>query len=134
MSPSLKTRFAKRALPVLLAALLTPSIASAFTPFTVRDIQVNGIQRVDAGTIFSYLPVKVGEQFTEEQAAEAIQRLYATGFFSDVSIDTTNNVLVVNVQERPTIASVSFNGMREFDDKGILKSLAQVGFGPGRVF
>lgn len=134
MSSSRKPPFSKRAMSVLLAALLAPSIASAFTPFTVRDIQVNGIQRVDVGTIFSYLPVKVGEQFTEEQAAEAIQRLYATGFFSDVSIDTTNNVLVVNVQERPTIASVSFNGMREFDDKAILKSLAQVGFGPGRVF
>lgn len=134
MSFSRKFHFAKRAMPVLLAALLAPSIASAFTPFVVRDIQVNGIQRVDAGTIFSYLPVKVGEQFTDAQAAEAIQRLYATGFFSDVKIDTSNNVLVVTVQERPTIASVSFNGMREFDAKAITKSLAQVGFGQGRVF
>src|SRR5690606_18066245 len=91
-------------------------------------------QRDDAGTIFSYLPVKVGEQFTEAQASEAIQRLYATGFFSDVRIDTANDVLVVTVQERPTIASVSFNGMREFDVKGITQSLKQVGFGEGRVF
>ncbi len=100
----------------------------------VRDIQVNGIQRVDAGTVFSYLPVKVGEQFTEAQASEAIQRLYATGFFSDVKIDTVNNVLVVSVKERPTIASVTFNGMHEFDPKAITKSLGQVGFGQGRVF
>jgi outer membrane protein insertion porin family len=118
----------------LFAALLAPCLANAFAPFVVRDIQVNGIQRVDAGTIFSYLPVKVGEQFTEEQAAEAIQRLYATGFFSDVKIDSNNNVLVVTVQERPTIASVSFNGMREFDAAAITKSLGQVGFGEGRVF
>src|SRR5690606_16973989 len=61
-------------------------------------------------------------------------RLYATGFFSDVKIDTANNVLVVTVQERPTIASISFNGMREFDAKAITKSLGQVGFGEGRVF
>ncbi|HUG59712.1 MAG TPA: outer membrane protein assembly factor BamA [Candidimonas sp.] len=134
MSFSRKFPFAKRAMPVLLAAMLLPSLASAFSPFVVRDIQVNGIQRVDAGTIFSYLPVKVGEQFTEAQASEAIQRLYATGFFSDVKIDTTNNVLVVSVQERPTIASVSFNGMHEFDAKAITKSLGQVGFGQGRVF
>lgn len=134
MSFSRKFSFAKRAMPVLLAALLTPSFAQAFSPFVVRDIQVNGIQRVDAGTIFSYLPVKVGEEFTEEQAAEAIQRLYSTGFFSDVKIDTANNVLVVSVNERPTIASISFNGMREFDDKAIIKSLGQVGFGQGRVF
>lgn len=134
MSFSRKFPFAKRALPVLLAAMLVPSFASAFSPFVVRDIQVNGIQRVDAGTIFSYLPVKVGEEFTEAQASEAIQRLYATGFFSDVKIDTANNVLVVAVQERPTIASVSFNGMHEFDSKAIIKSLGAVGFGQGRVF
>lgn len=134
MSFSRKFPFAKRAMPVLLAAMLLPSLASAFSPFVVRDIQVNGIQRVDAGTIFSYLPVKVGEQFTEAQASEAIQRLYATGFFSDVKIDTVNNVLVVSVKERPTIASVSFNGMHEFDAKAITKSLGQVGFGQGRVF
>src|SRR3546814_8186007 len=102
MSFSRKHPFAKRAMPVLLAALLVPSIANAFTSFVVRDIQVNGIQRVDAGTIFSYLPVKVGEQFTDAQAAEAIQRLYATGFFSDVKIDTSNNVLVVTRSEEHT--------------------------------
>jgi outer membrane protein insertion porin family len=100
----------------------------------VRDIRVDGIQRVDAGTIFSYLPVKVGEKFTEAQASEAIQRLYATGFFSDVKIDTSNDVLLVSVKERPTIASVSFNGMREFDATALNKSLTGVGFGAGRVF
>src|SRR5690606_28601426 len=134
MSFSRKPYFANSSLPALLASLLLPCIANAFTPFVVRDIKVDGIQRVDAGTIFSYLPVKVGEQFTETQASEAIQRLYATGFFSDVRIDTSNDVLVVTVQERPTIASVSFNGMREFDSKAIIKTLSQVGFGEGRVF
>jgi len=134
MSLRQKIPFIRRTAPLLLAALLAPGLASAFSPFVVRDIRVDGIQRVDAGTVFSYLPVKVGETFTDEQAAETIQRLYATGFFSDVKIDTTNNVLVVTVKERPTIASVSFNGMREFDAAALSKSLAAVGFGPGRVF
>ncbi|KAA0910993.1 outer membrane protein assembly factor BamA [Pusillimonas sp. ANT_WB101] len=134
MSFSRKLHFVRRGLPALLAALVIPGIANAFTPFVVRDIQVQGIQRVDAGTVFSYLPVKVGEQFTEAQAAEAIQKLYSTGFFNDVRIDTSNNVLVVTVEERPTIASVTFNGMREFDAKAITQSLAKVGFGQGRVF
>lgn len=126
--------FSKRLAAVVLSAALMPSMAWAFEPFTVQDIQVEGIQRVDAGTIFSYLPVRVGDQFTEQQAAEAIQRLYATGFFSDVRIRTDNDILVVEVVERPTIASVTFNGMREFDSKAITQSLAQVGFGAGRVF
>ena len=126
--------FAKRVAAIVLAMSIMPGMAWAFSPFMVRDIQVEGIQRVDAGTIFSYLPVKVGEEFTEAQAAEAIQRLYATGFFSDVRITTDNDILVVIVSERPTIASVTFNGMREFDAKSITQSLAQVGFGQGRVF
>src|SRR5690625_4824508 len=124
----------KRLAALILTMGLLPSLAWAFSPFIVRDIQVEGIQRVDAGTVFSYLPVRVGDEFTEAQAAEAIQRLYATGFFSDVRITTDNDVLVVVVAERPTIASVTFNGMPEFDAKSITQSLAQVGFGQGRVF
>jgi outer membrane protein insertion porin family len=124
----------KGLMPGLLAALLMPALAHAFEPFVVRDIRVEGIQRTDAGTVFGYMPVKVGQQFTEAEATEAIRRLYGTGFFSDVKIETDNDVVVVVVQERPTIASVTFNGMREFDSKAITKSLMQVGFGEGRVF
>ena len=120
--------------PSLIAALLLPGMAHAFDPFVVRDIRVEGIQRTDAGTVFGYLPVKVGEKFTEEEATEAVRRLYGTGFFTDVQIQTDNNVVVVVVQERPTIASVNFNGMREFDSKAITKSLGQVGFAEGRIF
>jgi len=127
--------FSMRALPlVLVAFLLLPGLARAFEPFVVKDIRVEGIQRTDAGTVFGYLPVKVGQTFTEEQATEAIRRLYGTGFFNDVRIETDNSVVVVIVQERPTIASISFNGMREFDSKAITESLKQVGFAEGRIF
>jgi outer membrane protein insertion porin family len=121
-------------LPGLIAALLAPALAHAFDPFVVRDIRVEGIQRTDVGTVFGYLPVKVGQKFSETEATEAIRRLYGTGFFSDVRIETDNNVVVVVVQERPTIASINFNGMREFDSKAITTSLRQVGFGEGRTF
>jgi outer membrane protein insertion porin family len=118
---------------VLLLCLL-PSLAFAFAPFIVRDIQVDGIQRTEPGTIFSYIPVKVGEQFTEDMATEAVRQLFSTGFFKDVRIDTRGDVVVVVVQERPVIASLAFTGMREFDSKTILDSLRQVGFGEGRIF
>lgn len=133
MSFSRKKQFALRAVSAALAALLAP-LANAFTPFVIQDIQVNGIQRIDPGAVFSFLPVKVGETFDDVKASESIQRLYSSGYFSDVKIDTDNNVLVVTVQERPTIASISFNGMREFNDKNILMALSQVGFSDGRVF
>lgn len=134
MSSPRNFRLIKRAIPLVLATLLAPAIAAAFTPFVVQDIQVKGIERVDPGTIFTYLPVKVGQTFTQEEASAAIQKLYGTGFFNDVKIDAQGNVLVVTVAERPTIASINFNGMREFDAKALTKSLSQVGFGQGRVF
>lgn len=130
-----KSAAKKMAMPGLVAAtLLVPAAALAFDPFIVKDIRVEGIQRVDAGTVFGYLPVKVGERFTEEDATEAIRRLYGTSFFSDVQIRTDDDVVVVAVQERPTIASVSFSGMREFESKAVLTSLAKVGFAEGRIF
>lgn len=133
MSFNRKKQFAWQVVSTALAALLAP-LAHAFTPFVIQDIQVNGIQRIDPGAVFGFLPVKVGETFDDAKASESIQRLYSSGFFNDVKIDTENNVLVITVQERPTIASVSFNGMREFNEKNISQSLAQVGFSEGRIF
>jgi len=114
--------------------MLAPAWAYAFEPFVVRDIRVEGIQRIDPGTVFGYLPVKVGQTFSEDEASEAVRRLYSAGFFSDVQIQTDNNMVVVVVKERPVIASINFNGLREFDAKAITTSLAQVGFGEGRIF
>lgn len=108
--------------------------AWAFDPFTVRDIRVEGIQRIEAGTIFSYLPVKVGETMTDEKASQAIRALFGTGFFRDVRLEVDQNVLVVVVEERPAIASIDFVGMKEFDKEQVKKGLRDVGFQEGRTF
>ena len=126
------SKVVRRVLAVLLLCL--PTVVLAFTPFKVKDIRVDGIQRTEAGLVFSYIPVKVGETFTEDMATDIIRQLYATGFFSDVQISTANDVVVVSVQERPVIASISFTGMREFEPKQITESLRQVGFAEGRIF
>ena len=108
--------------------------ASAFDPFVVTDIRVDGMQRTEPGSVFSRLPFKVGQRFTEELATESVRKLYETGLYSDVRIQTTGRVVIVQVQERPTIASISFTGMREFESKNMIDSFKQVGFGEGRVF
>mgnify|MGYP003344923343 CR=1 FL=1 len=74
--------------------------AAAFEPFVIKDIRVEGIQRTEAGTVFGYLPVKVGDTMTEEKAAQAIRALFATGFFQDVTIDRDGSVLVVSIREQ----------------------------------
>jgi outer membrane protein insertion porin family len=108
--------------------------AQTFKPFVVRDIRVEGLQRTEPGTVFSYLPVKVGETMTEEKAQQALRALFATGFFKDVRLEVENDVLVVLVEERPAIAQVDFSGVKEFEGDTLRKVLREMGIAEGRVF
>jgi outer membrane protein insertion porin family len=117
----------------LISALIA-SGASAFDPFVVRDIRVEGIQRTEAGTVFSYLPVKVGDTLTDDKAAQAIKSLFGTGFFKDVRLEVEDNVLVVQIEERPAIASLEFTGTKAFDKENLRKGLREVGLSESRIF
>ena len=88
-----------------LVAALCASSSWAVQPFVVKDIRVEGIQRTEAGTVFSYLPVKVGDTLDDEKAAAAIKALYATGFFKDVRLESENGVLLVVLDWRLAILS-----------------------------
>ena len=117
-----------------LAAILFATGAAAFDPFVVRDIRVEGIQRTEAGTVFSYLPVKVGDTLTDDKAAQAIKSLFGTGFFKDVRLEVEGNVLVVLVEERPAISSLEFTGVKAFDKEQLRKGLREVGLSESRIF
>lgn len=117
-----------------LLGVLFASSATAFDPFVVKDIRVEGIQRTEAGTVFSYLPVKVGETFSEDKAAQAIKALFETGFFKDVRIEIEQDVLVVVLEERPAIAAVEFVGVKEFDKDQLKRGLRDVGLAESRIF
>src|SRR5437016_1188024 len=126
-----------RASLALLACLLSATIAPmalAFEPFTVRDIRVEGVQRTDAGTVFNYLPIKVGDRVDDEKASAAVKALYATGFFRDVRLEVENGVLVVIVQERPTISQIDIVGTKEFDKDTLRKALKDIGVAESRIF
>src|ERR1700682_6262364 len=119
------------------AALLALSVSTAvlaFDPFTVKDIRVEGVQRTDAGTVFSYLPIKVGDRVDDEKASAAVKALYATGFFRDVRLESENGVLVVIVQERPTISKIDITGTKEFDKDTLKKALKDIGIAESRIF
>ncbi len=126
------TRFFQ--LVVLAAAAAAACGAYAFDPFIVKDIRIEGIQRTEAGTIFSYMPVKVGETMTDDKAAQAIRSLYATGFFKDVSLEVDGGVLIVVVQERPSVAQIDIVGAKEFSKEDLMKGLRAVGLADGRIF
>jgi outer membrane protein insertion porin family len=120
---------------LVLAVLAAPRLASALEPFVVKDIRVEGVQRTEAGTVFSYLPIKVGELIDEEKAAQAVKALFATGFFRDVRLEVeSGSVLLVIVQERPTISKVEITGNKEFDTETLKKALKEIGLTEARIF
>ena len=123
----------KNLLAGLIGALFV-SGASAFEPFMVKDIRVEGIQRTEAGTVFNYLPIKIGDTLTDEKAAQAIKALFATGFFKDVRIEVDVNVMVVALEERPAIAQIDFVGLKEFDKDQLKKGLKDIGIAESRTF
>jgi len=106
----------------------------AAEPFVIKDIRVEGIQRTEAGTVFSYMPVREGETFTEDKSVAIIKALYATGIFKDVKLEKDGNVLVVIVEERPAIAKVDFNGTHEFEKDMLIKALKDIGVGEAKTF
>ena len=90
----------------LLLFLLLTGTARAFEPFVVSDVRVEGLQRISAGTVFNYLPVKVGDTVDTDGSAAAIRALFKTGFFNDVYLERDGNILVVHVTERAAISSI----------------------------
>jgi outer membrane protein insertion porin family len=108
--------------------------ALAADPFNVRDIRVEGLQRIEPGTVFASIPLRVGDSYTDEKGAAAIRSLYALGLFKDVRIEVNGDVLVLIVEERPNIAQVEFIGTKEFDKDTLKKALKDIGLAEGRPF
>lgn len=106
----------------------------AAEPFVISDIRVEGLQRVEPGTVFASIPVRVGDEYSDEKGAALIRSLYALGLFKDVRVEVKDRDVVVIVEERPTIAALDFIGVKEFDKDVLVKALREVGLAEGRPF
>jgi outer membrane protein insertion porin family len=126
-------RFRVRTVSAMVAMAFAAN-AWAVDPFTVRDIRVEGLQRVEPGTIFASLPFRIGDQYNDDKGSAAIRALFALGLFKDVRLETNGDVLVVIVEERPTVADVDFVGSREFDKDALKKALREIGLTEGRPY
>ncbi len=124
----------KRILAVLFLAVSCVLPANAAESFVIRDIRVEGLQRISAGTVFNYLPVKVGDSVTERDTQEALRALFKTGFFRDVRLERQGDMLIVSVVERPSIADIRITGTDEFSEEDLKKALKEIGLAEGRVF
>lgn len=131
--------FSRRLLALALASALTaapaiPVLAQSIAPFTVSDIRVDGLQRISAGTVYTYLPVQRGDTMDQSTAAEAIRALYKTGFFEDVVLSRQDGILVVTVTERPAINTLTLTGNKDIKTEDLLKGLADIGLSEGGTF
>ena len=127
-------RFRLQAVSAAFAVAFATTTAWAVDPFQVRDIRVEGLQRVEAGTIFASIPVRVGDTYNDDKGSSAIRALFALGLFKDVRVEINGDVLVIIVEERPTVAGVEFVGAKEFDKDVLKKALRDVGLTDGRPF
>jgi outer membrane protein insertion porin family len=124
----------KTVIRILMLFLLLCGTARAFEPFQVTDIRVEGLQRISAGTVFNYLPIKVGDTIDTEDTVTAIRALFKTGFFNDVYLERDGNVLVVFVKERAAISSIEITGNQDLETDQLLEGLKDIGLAEGRVF
>jgi len=127
-------RLGVRTASAIAAMIFAANAAWALEPFKVQDIRVEGLQRVEPGTVFASMPLRVGDDYNDEKGAAAIRALFGLGLFKDVRLEASGNVLVVVVEERPTIADVDFAGTREFDKDALKKAMRDVGLTEGRPY
>ena len=125
----------RRLLALALAAgLAVPAVALAAEPFTASDIRVDGLQRIAAGTVFTYLPVERGDRVDDAKIADTIRALYRTGFFEDVRLDRQGDILVVTVRERPSINKLTVTGNKDIKTEQLMAGLKDIGLSEGGTF
>ena len=128
-----------RFLAAILAGVLTVSVSQAQDSsvgerFVVADIQLQGLQRVSAGTVFNILPVNVGDTMDPVMVREVIRGLFKSGYFDDVTLSRDGGVLIVRVVERPAIESIELDGNKAIKTENLLESLAEAGLREGEIF
>lgn len=127
--------------PAAVSAQTSAPAAAAHAPgsrITVSDIRIDGLQRIGAGTVFTYLPIERGDSIDSVQIGEAMRALYKTGFFEDIRIDRENAadtvILVINVTERPAINTLKFTGNKDIKTEDLLSNLKEIGIVEGDTF
>ena len=123
----------KKPFLIIVVLLITGSVF-AQQPFIISDVRVKGLQRISAGAIFNYLPVKVGDNFDPSDSAELIRELYKTGFFENIELSTEGTAIVIDVVEYPSISSIEFAGNKLIKEESLRDALSQNDFIEGRVF
>ena len=115
-------------------ALIEPPSPISPAGFTISDIRIEGLERISAGTVLTYLPVERGDRMDASRASSSLRALYKTGFFNDVKLEHEGDILVVIVKERPAISKVTLVGNKDIKEEELRKALSGIGLAEGEVY
>jgi outer membrane protein insertion porin family len=113
---------------------MLPFSSMAAGDFVVKDMRVEGLQRISEGTVFNYLPINIGDRVDNIRIGEAIRALYGQDLFDDIEMRRDGETLVVVVRERPSIESFEIEGNKDIKTEDLTESLRNVGLARGRTF
>ena len=102
--------------------------------FVVKDMRVEGLQRISEGTVFNYLPINIGDTIDSVRIGEAIRALYSQSLFEDIEMRREEDTLIIVVKERPSIENFSIDGNKDIKTEDLMESLRNVGLARGRTF
>jgi outer membrane protein insertion porin family len=124
----------RRIATMLLLCLSAANAIAAVDPFVVRDMRVEGLQRISEGTVFNYLPINIGDTVDHVRLSEAIRTLYTQALFDDIEMRRDGDTLIIAVKERPSIESFEIEGNKDIKTEDLMESLRGVGLAKGRTF
>jgi len=130
----MNSRWKKLRLGAVGFCLLLPISALAQEQFVVRDMRVEGLQRIAEGTVFNYLPINIGDRVDSIRIQESIRSLYSQGLFDDIEIRHDGDTLIIVVSERPSIESFEIDGNKDIKTEDLMESLRAVGLSKGKTF
>jgi len=113
---------------------MLPFTSMAADDFVVKDMRVEGLQRISEGTVFNYLPINIGDTVDGIRIGEAIRALYGQDLFDDIEMRRDGETLLIVVKERPSIESFSIDGNKDIKTEDLMDSLRSVGLARGRTF
>jgi outer membrane protein insertion porin family len=100
----------------------------------ISDIKVQGLKRVDPGLVFDNIPFEVDTPINEADFSEAIQLLYKTGQFKNISIDLDGSTVIITVNEKPIISTITFHGADAIQPDKIKEGMLQMDVGEGLLY
>ena len=131
----MKTKYLLAELAIFTISLFYFTYVEAEDNFLVKDIKIEGLQKISEGALLNYLPINIGDSIDDIRVKESIRSVYSSGFFKNIEFrKDSSGILIISVLERPSIGSITFEGNKDIKTEDLEESLTNIGFKVGRTY